>query len=154
MRLGSVGTVALLGIAGALLLAQLVPVERINPPVTGDLSAPPRIEATLRRACYDCHSNETRWPSYSRVAPISWLAAHEVERGRKQINFSDWGEYYPATRKRKLQWTDRAIRQEAMPPWPYRILHPDAGLTEDDRAALERWIDGEISGQSAESRNK
>ena len=154
MRLENVAGIALLGIAGALLLAQFVPVQITNPPVRGDVSAPPGIEATLRRACYDCHSNETRWPWYSRVAPISWLAAHEVEMGRKQINFSDWDEYYPATRKRKLQWTDRAIRQEAMPPWLYRILHPDAGLTADDRAAIERWIDAEISGRSAQSRDK
>jgi len=154
MSLGNVGTIALLGIAAGLLLAQFVPVQRANPPATGDVSAPPRIEATLRRACYDCHSNETRWPWYSRVAPISWLVAHQVELGRKQINFSEWGEYYPATRKRKLQWTDRALRQEAMPPWSYRIVRPGARLTEEDRAAVERWIDSEISFPSPDSRNK
>jgi len=154
MRLGNVGTVALLGIAGGLLAVQFVPVQRTNPPVKSDVSAPPGIEATLRRACYDCHSNETRWPWYSRVAPISWLAQREVELGRKEINFSEWGEYYPATRKRKLQWMDRAIRQEAMPPWSYRIVHPDARITQEDRAALERWIDSEISGRSAESGNR
>jgi hypothetical protein len=154
MRLGNVGTIALLGIAGGLLAAQFVPVQRTNPPVKSDVSAPPGIEATLRRACYDCHSNETRWPWYSRVAPISWLAQHEVELGRKEINFSEWGEYYPATRKRKLQWMDRAIRQEAMPPWSYRIVHPDARITQEDRAALERWIDSEITDRSAESGNR
>jgi len=154
MSLGNVGTIALLGIAGGLLLAQLVPVQPTNPPAKGDVSAPPRIEVTLRRACYDCHSNVTRWPWYSRVAPISWLVVHYVELGRKQINFSEWGEYYPATRKRKLQWTERALGQEAMPPWSYRIVHPDARLTGEDRAALERWIDSEISDRSAESRNK
>jgi hypothetical protein len=145
MTLRNVGTIALLGIVGGLLLAQLVPVQRANPPAKGDVSAPPRIEATLRRACYDCHSNETRWPWYSRVAPISWLAAHDVELGRKEINFSEWGEYYPTTRKRKLQWMDRALRQKAMPPWQYRIIHPGARLTEEDRAALEQWIDSEIT---------
>ncbi len=154
MRLGNVATIALLGIAGTLLLAQFVPVQRSNPPATGDVSAPPAIEATLRRACYDCHSNETRWPWYSRVAPISWLAVHEVELGRKQINFSEWGEYYPATRKRKLQWTDRALREEKMPPWSYRIVHPDVRLTGEDRAALERWIDWEITHPSPDSPNK
>jgi hypothetical protein len=154
MRLGNVAAVALLGIAGGLLLAQFVPVQTTNPPATGDIAAPPGVAATLRRACYDCHSNETRWPWYCRVAPISWLAAHEVELGRKQINFSQWEEYYPATRKRKLQWTRRALGQEAMPPWSYRIVHPDARLTQQDRAALERWIDWEISGRSAQLRNK
>jgi len=154
MSLAKAGTIALLGIGAGLLLAQLVPVQRTNPPAAGDVSAPPGIEATLRRACYDCHSNETRWPWYSRVAPISWMAAHDVELGRKEINFSEWGEYYPATRKRKLQWMGRALRQEAMPPWSYRLVHPDARLTDKDRAALERWIDSQISGPSAQSRNK
>jgi heme-binding protein len=152
--LGNVGAIALLGIAGGLLLPQFVRVQRTNPPATGDVSAPPRIEATLRRACYDCHSNETRWPWSSRVAPISWLVVHDVELGRQEINFSEWGEYYPATRRRKLQWTDRALRQEAMPPWAYRMVHPDARLTEEDRAALERWINREISSASPDSRNK
>ncbi len=154
MTLRNIGTVGLLGITGCFLLAQFRPVQRTNPPAKGDVSAPPGIEATLRRACYDCHSNETRWPWYSRVAPISWLAAHDVELGRKEMNFSEWGAYYPATRKRKLQWTDRALRQGTMPPWSYRIVHPDARLTEKDRAALERWIDWEITHPSQGSRNK
>ncbi len=150
MSLGSVRTVAVLGIAGALVLAQLVPVQRVNPPVTGDVSAPPGIKATLRRACYDCHSNETRWPWYSRVAPISWLAVHDVELGRKELNFSDWGGYYLATRKRKLQWIDRALRHEAMPPWSYRVVDPGARLTEADKAALEQWIESVLAAPSAE----
>lgn len=150
MRLGNVGTIALLGIAGGLLLAQFVPVQTTNPPATGDVSAPSRIEATLRRACYDCHSNETRWPWYSRIAPISWRAAHEVELGRRQINFSQWDEYYPATRKRKLQWTERALREEKMPPWYYRLMHPGARLSESDKAALEQWIESALATPSAQ----
>ncbi len=154
MNLGNVATIALLGIAGGLLLVQFVPVQRTNPPVTGDVSAPPTVEATLRRACYDCHSNETQWRRLSRVAPISWLAARDVELGRRQVNFSEWGSYYPITRKRKLQWMGRALRQETMPPWLYRIGHPDARLSSEDREVLERWIDVEISGLSPESPSK
>lgn len=154
MSLGNARTIALLGIAGGLLLAQVVPVQRTNPPVKGDVSAAPTVEATLRGACYDCHSNETRWPWYSRVAPISWLTAREVELGRKEINFSEWGSYLPLTRKRKLQWMGRSVRLETMPPWLYRIGHPDARLSEEDRNALERWIDLEISGPSTDSRSK
>ena len=154
MTFRNIWTVGLLGIVGCFLLAQFIPVQRTNPPAKGDVSAPPGIEATLRRACYDCHSNETRWPWYTRVAPFSWLAAHDVELGRRQIDFSEWGEYYPATRKRKLRWMDRALRQEAMPPWSYRIFHSGARLTAEDRAALERWIDREISSPSPDSRSK
>lgn len=154
MSFGYAATIALLGIAGGLLLAQVVPVQRTNPPVKGDVSAPLAVEATLRDACYDCHSNETRWPWYSRVAPISWLTSREVELGRRQINFSEWVSYLPLTRKRKLQWIGRSVRLETMPPWLYRIGHPDARRSEEDRKALERWIDLEISGPSADSRSK
>src|SRR5277367_851530 len=91
-----------------------------NPPTDGTIDAPPEVQATLRRACFDCHSNETRWPWYSRVAPGAWLAAHDVTLGRKEINFSEWGVYLPATRVRKLEWMGRALDQEVMPPKTYR----------------------------------
>jgi heme-binding protein len=68
----------LLGILLALIVMQFVPVERTNPPVEQEVPAPANVRAMLRRACYDCHSNETRWPWYSHVAPVSWLVAHDV----------------------------------------------------------------------------
>jgi hypothetical protein len=135
------------GIAGSLLIAQFITIERTNPPLKGNLAAPPQITSLLRRACYDCHSNETRWPWYTYIAPVSWLVEHDVERGRQELNFSEWGSYYPNTQKRKLQWMDRALREETMPPWTYRILHPGTGLTQEDLAALEQWMESEIVGQ-------
>jgi Haem-binding domain len=137
-----------------LLAAQFVPVQRTNPPSLGTLSAPPEIEAKLRRACYDCHSNETQWPWYSRVAPVSWFIVCDVTRGRKEVNFSEWGSYYPATRRRKLEWIGRSLHEEKMPPWPYRLMHPGARLSETDLAALERWIESALSTPSAQGLNK
>ena len=141
-------TTVAIGTASCLLVAQLVTIRRTNPPLKGDLPAPPQVKSLLREACYDCHSNETRWPWYTYIAPVSWLAEHDVERGRQELNFSEWGSYYPATRLRKLQWMDRALREESMPPWSYRILHPGAGLTPEDLAALGQWIESEIAGQT------
>src|SRR5262245_24374433 len=74
----------------AMVAAQFVPATLTNPPVQGSLQAPLPISVTLRRACYDCHSNETRWPWYSRVAPVSWLVVRDVNLGREEINFSEW----------------------------------------------------------------
>jgi hypothetical protein len=128
-----------------MLIAQFITIPRTNPPLKGDLEAPPPIKALLRRACYDCHSNETRWPWYTYIAPVSWLISHDVERGRQELNFSEWGSYYPATRIRKLQWMGRALREENMPPWTYRILHPGAGLTQQDLMILEQWIERKIN---------
>jgi hypothetical protein len=85
-------------LSGVLVLAvlvgiQLVPVDTSNPPVTADVPTSPEVKAVLRRACYDCHSNETTWPWYSRVAPVSWLIAQDVHEGRAELNFSRWDQY-------------------------------------------------------------
>ncbi|HEY6394784.1 MAG TPA: heme-binding domain-containing protein [Candidatus Binataceae bacterium] len=133
------------GLAVMLLIAQLKAVEHTNPSSNHDVDAPPQVQLILRRACYDCHSNETRWPWYSRFAPVSSLVVHDVEIGRKEINFSEWGSYYPAVRTRKLQWMERSLHKEAMPPWRYRLMHPGARLTDADRAVLEKWIESEIA---------
>jgi Haem-binding domain len=144
----------LLTFSAAMLAVQFVPARRTNPPSQGELSAPSEIEVTLRRACYDCHSNATRWPWYSRVAPFSWLIVRDVTRGRREVNFSEWGAYFPLTRRRKLQWIGRALREHKMPPWPYRLMHPAARLTEADRAALERWVESELATPPVERSNK
>lgn len=138
---------ALLALALGALAAQLITVEHANPPVPPGARpiAPAQIEALLTRACYDCHSDRTRWPWYSWIAPVSWLVARDVALGRKQLNFSDWGSYYPQTRIRKLQWMGRALRERSMPPWSYRLMHPQARLTGDQRAALLGWIESGIS---------
>jgi hypothetical protein len=139
----------LLALGVVLVTAQLFPARVYNPPSKGELSAPPAVEQTLRRSCYDCHSNHTRWPWYSRVAPLSWIVARDTELGRKEINFSEWGEYYPATRRRKLEWMRRSLNQEAMPPWQYRLMHPDARLSRADIDQLNHWIDAELNGATS-----
>ncbi len=126
--------------------AQLRSIRLTNPPLKGELSAPPEVAALLKRACYDCHSNRTRWPWYSHVAPFSWMVARDVDLGRKEVNFSEWSEYYPLTRKRKLEWMGRELQERVMPPWSYRLVHPEARLSDADRARLEQWIDAELAG--------
>jgi Haem-binding domain len=134
----------------AFVVAQSRPARLTNPAPQGELSAPPEIDAVLRRACYDCHSDRTRWPWYSHLAPFSWAVAHHVDLARKEVNFSEWGEYYPATRKRKLEWMERALREAVMPPWSYLLMHPGARLSDRDRALLERWIEAQLSGPARE----
>lgn len=139
-----------LAIAGLAVLTDSARIRHVNPPVRGDIAAPAAIDARLRRACYDCHSNESVWPWYSHIAPLSWLITREMESGRRQINFSEWKSYYPATRLRKLRWLDRALSEEAMPPGYYVLLHPGAALTAADLAALQQWARSEIARQSQE----
>jgi hypothetical protein len=73
---------------------------------------------------------------------------------RKEINFSEWGSYYPLTRQRKLKWMGRALREEKMPPWSYRLMHPGARLTDADRAALGRWIQSALATAYTDKSNK
>lgn len=136
----------------AILLAaiQFIPVRETNPEVLDDLNAPPTVAATLRRSCYDCHSNETRWRWYGRVAPMSWVIASHVNRGREQLNFSEWQTYYPQTQRRKLQWLGRAIETGQMPPRSYLLFHPEARMTATDRESLEQWLEARLKALSGE----
>ncbi len=91
-----------LGAVIAFLGMQLVTCERVNGPSKADLRASAEVKAVLTRACYDCHSSETTWPWYSRIAPISWLVHRDVTEGRAALNFSDW-EALPSDKRAKLQ---------------------------------------------------
>ena len=93
-----------LGLA-VLVIAQAFRIDTTNPPIQQDVAAPPAVAAVLRRACYDCHSNETVWPWYSQVAPISWLLERDVREGREELNFSVWNMYEARKRAKKLQET-------------------------------------------------
>jgi len=129
----------LLAVALALVAAQFVPVDRSNPPVQGEVEAPPEVRAILKRACYDCHSNETTWPWYGRVAPVSWLLQRDVREGRKEVNFSVFGQYPDKRRLRKWVEIPEQVEKGEMPPWFYTAIHREARLSDADRAALVRW---------------
>lgn len=135
------------GCAAAFAALQFASPPRTNPPVVHDLmaphSAPSKIGALLHAACYDCHSDETRWPWYSHVAPVSWLIADDVNEGRKHLNLSEWPADQP---KRAAKWLDRMseeIDYREMPPKKYTALHGSARLTDADRKELTAWLDAE-----------
>jgi mono/diheme cytochrome c family protein len=123
-------------LVGAFLLIQLIPYGRdhTNPPVVAEPAwDSPATRELAAAACFDCHSNETEWPWYTSVAPISWLTQHDVEEGRATLNFSEWN------RPPETGEVSEAIREGSMPPWYYRLLHPAARLSD---AELEQLIAG------------
>lgn len=136
---------ALIGVAVVLLLAQFVPVDRTNPPVESWVDAPPDVVAVLERACYDCHSNETTWPAYSRVAPISWLVADHVHEGREAVNYSTWNRYSAEERAELLEETWEEVEEGEMPVKGYSLLHSRARLSDADRSLLRSWA-GSVEG--------
>jgi hypothetical protein len=118
---------------------QLVQCERTNPPVTGDIETPADVKEVLRRSCYDCHSNETRWPWYAHVAPISWLLHRDVVEGRRHMNFSEWDKVPADQRQRRKASCGREVKSGDMPLWFYLPLHPAAKLSDRDKALVENW---------------
>ena len=122
-------------IAAALVTAiQLVPYGRdhVNPAVTAEPAwDSPETRALAVVACFDCHSNETLWPWYTDVAPISWFVTNHVDEGRNALNLSNWDR--PQDEADEIEET---IRDGSMPPFSYILLHPGAGLDDAEKAAL------------------
>lgn len=127
----------------ALVLIQFVPVDRSNPPVTGEVEAPDPVMETLRSACYDCHSNETRWPWYSRVAPVSWRIANHVREGRDHLNFSEWQGLSAEDRDHAMEEIWEEVERGSMPLSVYLSMHPEGVLTDHQTDALRRWTEGQ-----------
>jgi hypothetical protein len=100
---------------------------------------PGEVQSILRRACYDCHSNETQWPWYSHVAPASWFVVRHVRQGRGDLNFSEWPVFDPEFEEYAFKDIEEQIEKEEMPLRSYTWLHTDAKLSEDDRETLIRW---------------
>ncbi len=126
-------------LAIALVAIQFVPVERSNPLGAGDPDAPREVQWILRRACYDCHSNETRWPVWAYIAPMSWQVVSDVGRARAVLNFSEWQAYSPSVRMALRSLVNPAVAMHRMPLWYYVPLHPDARLDDAERAILRIW---------------
>ena len=118
---------------------QFVPVDRTNPPVTTRARVPSDVDPLLRRACFDCHSNETKWPWYSRVAPVSWLVADHVKDGRKNLNFSTWPVLDPGAESHLLHEIEEVIEEGEMPLKSYLLGHPEARLSDAEKNMILRW---------------
>ena len=111
---------------------QFIPYGRdhVNPPVVAEPTwDSPITRETFFRACGDCHSNETKWPGYSNIAPISWLVQYDVNEGRKEFNVSMWG----AQKENEGDESAETIEKGEMPPWFYLIPHPEAKLKENEK---------------------
>lgn len=142
--------IAGLVVVGVLLGAQLVPYGRdhANPPVTAEPQwNAPTTRALAERACFDCHSNQTRWPWYSHVAPVSWLVQADVDEGRQVLNFSEWSRGYE-----EAQESGETVRTQEMPPRSYLLLHPRAKLSTAEREQLASGLDATLGAARSSER--
>lgn len=136
-----------LKIAGFILIVfavaiQFIPINKINPPVNDSLNLvstetiSPEAQNLLKNACYDCHSNESNYPWYSNVAPISFVVENHIAEGREELNFSEYQSYTAQKKDRKLEEVIEALREGWMPLNEYVWLHGEADLTKDQRTIL------------------
>jgi hypothetical protein len=131
---------SMLAVIAVLVLIQAIPYGKTytNPPVVREPSwDSAATRAIAKRACFDCHSNETIWPWYSRIAPVSWLVRFDVDEGRSELNFSEWQN--GARKGERPDKISKEISKGEMPPFVYLPTHPEARLSDADR---RRLIDG------------
>ena len=135
----------LLGVVVVLVVGQFIRPNRINPPIVAEneiqahLETGPAVDAIFSRSCNDCHSNKTVWPWYTNIAPVSWLVAWDVARGRRELNFSEWGAYSAKRIAKKLEETCKELTEGEMPPGIYTLPHPNAKLSAADVETVCRW---------------
>ena len=128
-----------------LLVIQVLRPSKMNPPIDakGDITAsvevPSHVVAIFGRACNDCHSNDTVWPWYSNIAPISWLITHDVNEGRREMNFSEWSAYDAEKTGKLRKKMCEEVSEGEMPGFVYTLMHPKAKLTNAEVQEVCRW---------------
>jgi hypothetical protein len=131
--------IGFLVLMAAFAVCQVIRPEKSNPPARLDAGLDPTIKPLLKRVCYNCHSNETVWPWYSYVAPVSWLVSSDVREGRQHVNFSEWGNYSTQVQGHKKYQIGQEVAQKAMPPWYYSTMHSEARLSTEEREEIKTW---------------
>jgi len=147
MALRKLVRVSLAAVSVLLVAAQFVPLDRTNPPSDPQqhfkvVARPPAAVASVfDRSCRDCHSNDTTWPWYSRVAPMSFLVVDDVKEGRAHLNFSEWGKLDARRSARRLEEICDEVKSGNMPDRKYTLIHPSAKLSPDEVQAICGWTE-------------
>ena len=131
----------------AFVVAQFIRPAKTNPSedpslaIESHVQVDPNVSAIFDRSCNDCHSNKTRWPWYTHVAPVSWFVINHVNEGRKELNLSEFGKYEKRRQLGKLRQICREVTNGAMPLSSYTPMHAGSTLTQDDVNTLCAWSD-------------
>jgi len=124
----------------AFLCLQTVHPALSNPPVTAEITAPENVKAVLKKACYDCHSNQTNLRWYDQIAPVYWQVIKDVKDGRKALNFSEWNKLQKPDQQAKFWEALNQVIAGAMPLPGYTAVHPDTKLTATDIQVLKQYL--------------
>ncbi len=130
----------------AFIIIQFFPIDKTNPPTNEGMDflkikkTPEPIAKIIRNSCYDCHSNETKYPFYSNIQPVAWLLKNHIDEGRKELNFSTFATYEPKRQVHKLEEAAEYVEQKKMPLESYTLGHQDAKLTDEQRRQLTDYF--------------
>lgn len=101
---------------------------------------PADVSTLIKNSCYDCHSNNTNYPWYSNIQPVGWLLEADIKNGKAKLNFSEFGSLSSRRQISKLRNIENRIKDETMPIQVYKIMHPSAQFTEEEKQLLIDWI--------------
>ena len=136
----------LIGLAVLLVLIQFIRIDKTNPPANQakdfmTLTQPSdEVKGILINSCYDCHSNESTYPWYSDIAPVSWWLQHHIQEGREHLNFSEWGNYSEKRQQHKLDECIEEVEEGEMPLSTYTVMHKNAALSPAQQETFNAWI--------------
>lgn len=138
-----IGFILLVVIAGI----QLIPATRNQSDevsehdLINNFDVPENIQLILKKSCYDCHSNNTNYPWYNKVQPISWILENHINEGKAVLNFNDFGAYSNRKQKSKLKSIRNQIYDGEMPLYSYTLIHNNAKLSENEKNEIFNWVD-------------
>ena len=133
------------GLAVLFVVIQFFRIDKTNPPVDASVDmiksaqVPSEIESILKTSCYDCHTDETIYPWYTNIAPVSWWIKKHINEGRDELNFSKWGNYSLRRKDHKLDEIIELVEENEMPLQSYLLVHGDASLSAEKKAQLVDW---------------
>jgi len=114
--------------------------------LTSDISnvytVPQNVSVILKKACNDCHSNNTVYPWYAQIQPVAWWLNNHIEEGKDELNFNEFGAYAVPRQYHKLEEVIEQVKEEEMPIWSYTLIHTDAKLSDEGKQTLINWAQG------------
>lgn len=136
----------LLGLLGLLIMLQFIPIDRSVPEIQPSqdflqkVNAPEDMANLIKNACYDCHSYESEYPWYAKIAPMSLLIKSHIKGGRQEMNFSEWGTYSKEKTATKLEECFKMVNDRKMPMKSFIFMHPEAKMTDVQVTGLAQWF--------------
>ncbi|PJZ55931.1 heme-binding domain-containing protein [Leptospira barantonii] len=130
----------LLSFAAAILLLQFLPLKPPEGKNQNEIQTSDEVKKILKKSCYDCHSDLTVWPWYSKIFPVNAYLFHHVDEGKAELNFSQWGELSKKEKSNKGDSILETLEEGEMPPSDYVLLHPSAKITKEELEVLKNWI--------------